>query len=111
MMSHRVEAFAGGATLEQITVRDLEDDTVRVLDMAGAFVCIGVDPRSEIFADTLKIDDDHRIVVDLDMTTSSPLVFAAGVVRSQSPDQLITALADGVTAARSAFRSLQGAAA
>lgn len=110
LMSHAVEAFAGGATLEQVAVRDLENDTTRIVGTAGAFVCIGITPRTDVFADTLKLDDHHRIVVDLDLNTSLRQVFAAGVVRSQSPDQLITALADGVTATRSAFRVLQGTA-
>ena len=66
------------------------------------FVNIGVEPASELVADFVERDADGRIVVDISLSTSVPGVFAAGGVRSGTVDQLITAAADGVTAALSA---------
>ena len=108
VLGHVVDSFIGDTKLEEVAVRNVANGIVSNISANGAFRCIGLVPATDAFADALKLDDDRRIIVDLTLATSAPGVFAAGVARSQSPDQLITALADGVTAARSAYRQLRG---
>jgi thioredoxin reductase (NADPH) len=108
VLGHVVDAFIGDTKLEEVAVRDVANGVELSISTNGAFLCIGLVPATDAFAHALKLDDDRPIIVDLTLATSAPGVFAAGIARSQSPDQLITALADGVTAARSVCRQLRG---
>ncbi|MEG1620952.1 MAG: FAD-dependent oxidoreductase, partial [Oscillospiraceae bacterium] len=66
----------------------------------GVFVFIGFNPRSELVADQLDIENGY-ILTDDDMKTNIPGVFAAGDVRKKSFRQVVTAAADGAIAVHS----------
>jgi len=64
-------------------------------------------PNSQPFADVLETDDSGAIIVEQDLATSLPGVYAAGDIRKNSPRQIASAVGDGVAAALSALRYLQ----
>ena len=101
-----VESIEGATAVEGVRVRSSDSETSELIDATGIFVCIGLVPQTAPFQGVVELDGEHRVRVDSTLATSAEGVFAAGVVRSQSPDQLVTALADGVTAARHAHRWL-----
>jgi len=70
----------------------------------GIFVCIGRVPNTDLFKKDLTLDRGY-IVVDKDMRTNLPNVFAAGDVTAKSVRQVITACADGAVAATFATRN------
>lgn len=78
----------------------------RSLATDAVFVTVGVDVDASAFADLLNIDDDGRVVVDASLATNVAGVYAAGMARSGSSDQLAAAMGDGVAAATSALRWL-----
>ena len=55
----------------------------------------------------VSLNDKGQIVIDLNMSTSVPGIFAAGDVRAESSRQLVSAAGDGATAALAAVRYLR----
>ena len=81
-------------------------DTER-LDVTGMFVAIGHDPRSELFAGQLKLDDGGYVIVEHPTTkTNIDGVFACGDVVDHTYRQAITAAGTGCAAAIDAERWL-----
>jgi thioredoxin reductase (NADPH) len=77
------------------------------LDVEGLFIEIGADPRTELAqALGVQLNDRQEIIVDKLMRTNAHSVFAAGDVTDGAGDlkQVITAAAQGVIAATSAYR-------
>lgn len=73
-----------------------------ILDVDGVFVFIGYNPVTEIVPDEVK-NEWGEVIVDYDMRTGIPGLFAAGDIRNNSRRQIITAAGDGATAAMSAY--------
>ena len=73
----------------------------------GVFVSIGRKPATEIFADSLKLDNYGYIVADETTRTSVNGVFAAGDVRTKPLRQIVTAVSDGAVAVQYAEEYLQ----
>jgi thioredoxin reductase (NADPH) len=102
-----VEEIAGDQMMNALRVRDVKTERVHTLNVAGVFVAVGIVPNSQPFADVVKTDDGGSIIVDQQLATSVPGVFAAGDIRQNSPRQIASAVGDGVTAALSALRYVQ----
>jgi len=102
-----VEEVEGEQMVNALKVRNVRSDKVHALKVAGVFVAIGVVPNSQPFAGVLETDDAGSIVVDQELATSVPGIFAAGDIRQKSPRQIASAVGDGVTATMSALRYLQ----
>lgn len=101
-----IAAIRGATAVESIVLR-AGDGAETPRPASAVFVCIGLEPRSELVRGTIGLDATGRAIVDLGMATSRPGLFAAGSVRAGSPEQIVTAAADGATAAWSAFRFLK----
>ena len=90
-----------------VRVRDVVSDTERTLDVTGVFVAIGHVPRSELFADQVRVDESGYVIVEAPSTrTSQPGVFAAGDLVDHTYRQAITASGTGCAAALDAERYL-----
>ena len=77
------------------------------LEVDGVFVEIGFDPDPHI-PNMLGLEtEEGYIVVNERQETSRPGVFAAGDCTNRPLKQVITACAQGATAAYSAYKSLQ----
>lgn len=100
-----VAAIRGAGAVESVVVRAAAGESERAA--SAVFVCIGLEPRSELLRGMAGLDATGRAIVDLRMATTRPGLFAAGSVRAGSPEQIVTAAADGATAAYSAFQYVQ----
>ena len=67
------------------------------------FVAIGRIPATAVFKNLLDLDANGYIVAKEDCKTSTPGLFVAGDCRTKTIRQLITAAADGATAAEAAI--------
>lgn len=83
-----------------ITVRDVNSGETHKLAVDGVFVAIGRKPNTELFKDTLTLDESGYIIAAEDTATSIPGVFAVGDVRTKPLRQVVTAAADGAVASK-----------
>ena len=96
----------GEEKLSAIQVKNLETQEVREIPCDGLFVSIGRAPATDLVAAQLTLDENGYILAGEDTVTSLGGVYAVGDVRSKLLRQIVTAVADGATAAHSAERYL-----
>lgn len=97
----------GDQKMSGLSVRDVVTGEVSTLDVTGLFVAIGHDPRVELFADQVSLDDAGYVAVHgRTSRTSLPGVFACGDVVDHEYRQAITAAGSGCAAALDAERYL-----
>ncbi len=92
----------GKGKVEQVKLKIKEKE--KLLDLDGIFIEIGSIPYFEFAKDlNLKLDKDNFIIVDDNMQTSHPGVFAAGDVTNQDLKQAVIAAGQGAIAAKNAY--------
>ena len=105
-----VVEFAGGGEPEALVgldIRNRNTGEVSRIDVDGAFVAIGHKPATELFADSLELDEEGYIKVEVGTTkTSIPGVFACGDVMDKIYRQAVTAAGTGCMAALDAEKFL-----
>lgn len=102
-----VAEIHGDDKLSGLTLRNLKTDETSELPVTGLFIAIGHDPRTELFKDQLKLDDEGYLKVEAPSTrTNLEGVFAAGDVVDHTYRQAITAAGTGCSAALDAERFL-----
>jgi thioredoxin reductase (NADPH) len=90
-----------------LRLRNLKTGEESTLPVAGMFVAIGHDPRTELFTGQLEADEDGYLLVDSPSTrTAIDGVFAAGDVVDRIYRQAVTAAGTGCAAALDAERWL-----
>jgi len=94
-----------GEKLVNKVILDKEYKKNKELELNGVFVAIGHIPLSELAKDIgVKVDKKGEIIINhKDSSTNIPGVFAAGDVADKPFKQLITGVAEGCTAAHSAY--------
>ncbi|HTR69928.1 MAG TPA: thioredoxin-disulfide reductase [Mycobacteriales bacterium] len=103
-----VEEILGEGNVTGVRLRDTTTGQTRVLDVDGVFVAIGHDPRNELFADQISLDDEGYVVVDSPNTTTNLAgVFACGDLVDHTYRQAITAAGSGCAAALDVERYLE----
>lgn len=93
-----------------VRIKDTQSETIEQLEVMGAFIAIGHQPNTDIFAGQLEMKDGY-IVVESGLNgnatqTSIPGVFAAGDVMDNNYRQAITSAGSGCMAALDAERFL-----
>ena len=90
-----------------LRVRNVKTGAESDLDATGLFVAIGHDPRSELLAGQIDLDDEGYVQVQHPTTATNQIgVFAAGDVVDHRYRQAITAAGTGCAAALDAERFL-----
>jgi len=102
-----VVSVNGGNSVESLMVKNVKTDEESILPVSGVFLYVGLIPNTEIFRELIKLNEQGFIVVDRDLATSVPGIFAAGDVCEKPLRQIITAAGDGATAAHSAGKYLE----
>jgi thioredoxin reductase (NADPH) len=106
-LGKQVTDVLGETTVDGVQLTDLSTGTTETLPVTGLFVAIGHDPRSELFAGQLKVDEAGYIQVEHPTTrTNIPGVFACGDVVDHIYRQAITAAGTGAAAGIDAERWL-----
>ena len=98
VLQSRVTKLNAGKRLESIVTEDSEGNT-RTLDVSGMFVAVGRVPENQPFSDLIELDSAGYAVAGEDCRTRTAGIFVAGDNRTKSVRQLVTATADGATAA------------
>lgn len=82
-----------------LKIKNLKTGEKSELKVNGVFIFIGLDPNTELLKGVAELDQSRYIIVDRDMKTSAPGIFAAGDCTCKLLRQVITACGDGATAA------------
>ena len=77
-----------------------------IIPCKGLFVAIGLIPENDAFASLADLDEFGYFASDETCLTRTPGIFVAGDCRRKSIRQIVTAAADGATAALAACRYL-----
>ena len=83
-------------------VRLLSEGKEKQLLLDGLFISVGRAPETALFKGQLLLDENGYVLAHEDTKTSVDGVFAAGDVRTKPLRQIVTATADGATAAYAA---------
>jgi thioredoxin reductase (NADPH) len=95
--STTVEAILGGQMVEKVRVKTAAgSDEIAV---AGVFAYIGLEPNAAFVPDSVKRDDQGRLVTNDALETALPGVWAIGAVRSGCGGSLDDAIAEANRAA------------
>ena len=101
-----VEEIIGKEKVESVRLKETNTGNLRTIPFDGVFVSIGEDPASELARDIgVLVDDQKFIIVDRNMRTNIPRVYAAGDITG-GVRQIVTATGAGAVAAVSAFEDL-----
>ena len=92
----------------KFTGLDLKKDSgeTRSIDVEGAFLAVGLEPRNGAFADLAGLNNWGYFDSAEDCLTKTPGLFVAGDCRSKRIRQVVTAAADGAVAAMAACNYL-----
>ena len=113
-----VKEIKGGKKVEKLVLEKTEEREGKVyptgeqteVPVDGVFVDIGLIPNTEFLSDSgIKLDERGYIVVDDNMATNLPGVFAAGDCTDKASKfrQVVLAAAQGAVAATSAYNFLR----
>ncbi len=106
-LGKQVTEVLGDTTVSAVELTHAGTGATETLPTSGLFVAIGHDPRSEMFAGQLKLDESGYIQVEHPTTrTSIDGVFACGDVVDHIYRQAITSAGTGAAAAIDAERWL-----
>ena len=103
-----LEKATGNDRLEEVVLVRSDGEDRRRLSVGGVIVKIARVPSTQLFEGQLELDRAGAIVVDDELRTSRVGVLAAGDVTAGSYPRVATALGQGVLAARSTLRHVQG---
>jgi alkyl hydroperoxide reductase subunit F len=92
-----------GKKVSGLEYQDVADGGVKVLDVDGVFVQIGLQPNSHFVKDLVKLTSHGEIIVDTKGRTDIPGIYAAGDVTTIPYKQIVVAMGDGAKAALTAF--------
>lgn len=101
-----VDTLLGDSKLTGIRILRGAEKTPEVLSVTGMFVAIGQQPENEVFAALSKLDQTGYIISDENCSTDTEGIFVAGDCRTKAIRQVVTATADGASAALAACRYL-----
>ncbi len=96
------EIKAGAEGVNGIALQDTVSGDTRELAVDGAFIFIGFVPNNQLVPAGIKMTADGYVVTDAKCETNIPGIFAIGDLMEKYARQIITAAADGCTAALAA---------
>lgn len=97
--------FNGTNKLESVDIQN-KDGEVTTLAVDGLFVAVGQEPKNQIFANIIDLDEAGYIKTEDGVHTSKPKIYVAGDARPKMLKQLVTATSDGAIAATTAIKEM-----
>ena len=95
----KVTELLHGEKLTGVRIQNVLTGQQEEVPVDGLFISIGRQPATELFAGQLSLDEGGYIIAGESTQTEIPGVYAAGDVRTKQVRQIITAEADGTSAA------------
>ena len=102
IMESELRSFNGNGVLQEVSLEHLPTGKTTTKNIDGVFVFAGYIPNTADLEELIALNQRKEIIVDSDMKTSIPGVFAAGDCIAKKYRQVTTAVADGTIASLSA---------
>jgi thioredoxin reductase (NADPH) len=102
MMESKIIEFIGDEKLTKVKIDHQRTHKITEMNIDGVFIFIGYIPNTEKLERVVELNEWKEIVVDKNLATTVPGVFAAGDSVAKRYRQVTTAVADGTIAALSA---------
>ncbi|MCA9733598.1 MAG: thioredoxin-disulfide reductase [Deferribacteres bacterium] len=109
VMESEPRAFFGEEKLNRVKVEHLPTGETSEINVDGVFIFVGYLPNTESLKGHVQLNERNEIVVDTEMKTNVPGVFAAGDCIVKRYRQVTTAVADGTIAALSVAEYIRNA--
>ena len=97
------QILARNGKVSAIEYQDRQTDAIRVLELAGVFIQIGLVPNSGFLNGVVELTRYGEIVINERGETSVPGIFACGDVTTVPYKQIVIAMSEGSKAALTAF--------
>jgi len=102
IMESSIVKFNGDDKIESVEIKNLKTGEIQDFKTDGVFIFIGYVPNTEFLKGTVNMNKWNEIIVDSDMLTSIPGVYAAGDSIVKRYRQVTTAVGDATVAALAA---------
>ena len=102
-----VTEIIGDGTVNSIRLKNVKTDQEETRPIDGIFIYIGHFPNTEMFKDVLDTDENGYLVLDKQMHTNLPGVFAAGEVGDPHFQQVVISAGMGAAAAMEVVEFLE----
>lgn len=102
LWNSEVKKINGETKVTSLTVFDKNKSVEYNVDVDGVFLYIGWLADTKAFKNLLQMDELGFIITDENTKTNADGIYAAGDIRSKEFRQIVTATADGATAAKMA---------
>ena len=102
----KIEAICGSDKLEFLELADVKTGQKSTLKVDGLLVRVGLVPNTVFLKGTLPFNPIGQVMVNAQMETEIPGIYAVGDVRDNSPMQIVTAVSDGATAVMRSLKYL-----
>lgn len=102
IMESKIIEFIGDEKLNKVRIEHQFTHEITEMNIDGVFVFIGYVPNTEKLEGVVELNNWKEIIVDKNLATNLPGVFAAGDSIAKRYRQVTTAVADGTIAALSA---------
>jgi thioredoxin reductase (NADPH) len=106
-LNHEVVSIDGKDKVESITMKDRATGDKRAVALDGVFIYVGLEPNTSMLKGIVDLDEKGFVIVNGRMETSAKGIFAAGDVCCKTIRQVVTACAEGATAAINAYHYLE----
>ncbi len=101
------DILANDEGVRGVALRDTESGRLKELRADGVFIFIGFLPNNQLVPEGIKMDADGYVVTDEKCETNLTGIYVIGDLRQKYAKQIITAAADGCTAALAAALSVE----
>jgi thioredoxin reductase (NADPH) len=102
-----IRKIVGNGGVRAVEIEDRHSGQRSEVPVDGVFIFVGLIPNSDLVNGQLDLDEQSNIRTNARLETSIPGVYAAGDIRRGATKQIVTAAADGATAALSAIEWLR----
>lgn len=96
-LGYVVDSIQGEGKVNSVVLRRVDSQNNEKVEVDGVFVAVGRNPNTELLEDKITLDKGY-IVVDENMQTNIPGVFASGDIVRKNLRQIATAISDGAIA-------------
>ena len=99
IMESKIIEFIGEEKLSYVRIQNQRTEEISEMKIDGVFIFIGYVPNTESLEEIIALNESKEIIVDKNLMTNFPGVYAAGDSIQKRYRQVTTAVGDGTIAA------------